>query len=161
MAAEPQPRSTHPDEALGAASLGGFSSSCRVGSALQVVTGRGETRNAARLPTLTFHNPTYGAMEQEGCERGHRKRQRCGRGGGRGWAGSAEPGSGRTRSCRAPAGVDQAGQGWWPAGPWASCSSCTWPQVSSRLLTPLAKPGRPRVGGREGGVWSRSSEEPT
>ncbi|KAJ8792025.1 hypothetical protein J1605_020227 [Eschrichtius robustus] len=48
VAAEPQPRSTHPDEALGAASLGGFSSSCRVGSALQVVTGRGETRNAVR-----------------------------------------------------------------------------------------------------------------
>lgn len=89
VAAEPQPRSTHPDEALGAASLGGFSSSCRVGPTLQVVMGRGETRNTARLHTLTFHNPTDGAMEQEGRGRGHRKRQRCGHGAGWGRLGRA------------------------------------------------------------------------
>lgn len=48
---------------------GGFSSSQGVWAPLQVVTGRGEARNTAQFPALTFHNLTDGAMAQEGRKR--------------------------------------------------------------------------------------------
>lgn len=123
--------------------------------------GAGVRLRLSQFPALTFHNLTDGAMAQEGRKRPQEVVTPWGWGPGR--AGSAEPGARRTPH-RALAGRGRAGPGWWRPGPWGSCYSCIWPQVSRGLLTPSCQAWESRGWGRGGvgrGHVPGVSSEPT
>lgn len=101
----------------------------------------------------TFHNPTDGAIEQEGLQRPQEALTLQGRGGGARIGGLCRAWDQKIHSHKAPTRVEKTGQGWCRPGPWGphfSRCSCSWPQVSDWLLIPSCQARRPHARGEEG-----------